>query len=92
MANQHFTLQLKHDTKHRKWQTLSVTTHSPQALAPEQYLQQYARENQFNPDQIAFRIVEIESSNIGTRDPEKYLRIVEIQPSAATANATLASA
>lgn len=78
-----FTIELKHDTAHRTWKRLSVVTLSTEALKPQDYLQQYAIDNQMNPDQLAYRVLEIDSSMIGT---SKFTRIVEEKESAATIN------
>lgn len=80
-----YTIHVKHDTKHRTWKRLSVTALSPQALDGDAYAAQYAADHQMNPDQIAWRVVEIDSSSVGSSDLG-FIRVIQQRPSAAADN------
>ena len=85
MSSSRFSIEIKHDTQHKKWRRLSVVTLSPQALDGDAYRIQFSSDNQMNPDQIAWRIVEIDPKTVGSRD-ESFIRIVSQQVSAAAGN------
>lgn len=80
-----FSIDIKHDTKHRSWKRLSVVTLSPEALDGRAYAHQYAIDNQMNVDQLAWRIVEIDSASVGAKTLD-FIRVVSSQSSAATEN------
>jgi hypothetical protein len=52
-----YAIEVKHDTKHRKWHRLSVSILEPMSSVASQYADQYAIDRQMNPHQIAFRLV-----------------------------------
>ncbi len=83
-----FTIEIKHDTAHRRWRVLSVIALTPERLIDDApaHAVQYAADQQMNPDQIACRVVEIDSSQIGQNPLSSYRRIVFNRVSAATAN------
>ncbi|ABD72145.1 hypothetical protein Rfer_4459 (plasmid) [Rhodoferax ferrireducens T118] len=83
-----YTIEVKHDTAHRKWKVLSVVAIVPERLIEDApaHAQQYASDHQMNPDQLACRVVEIDSSQIGQNPLSSYRRIVFNRVSAATAN------
>lgn len=83
-----FTIQVKHDTAHRTWKCLSVVSIAPDRLIEDApaHATQYAAEHSMNPDQMACRVVEIDSSQIGQRTLSSYRRIAFTRSSAATAN------
>lgn len=85
MSSTRFSIEIKHDTQHRKWRRLSVITLSPKALDGDAYRDQFACDNQMNPDQLAWRILEIDMALVG-RDSSTFIRIVEMKESAATEN------
>lgn len=80
-----FTIHVKHDTKHRTWKRLSVTTLSPDALDGDAYASQYATDNQMNPDQISWRVVQIEPASVGSNDLG-FIAVAKQRASAATEN------
>lgn len=86
MANQHFALELKESIAGAKWRRLSLTTISPEAIQVVEYVIQFAKDNQLNPDVVEARIVEIEAHQIGTKD-KGFIRVVSHHPSAAQVNA-----
>lgn len=83
-----FVIQVKHDTAHRKWKCLSVVSIAPDRLVEDAPVHaiQFAAEHSMNPDQVACRVVEIDSSQIGARTLSSYRRIIFSRSSAATAN------
>lgn len=85
MPSSRFSIEIKHDTKHKKWRRLSVVTLSPEALDGDAYRDQFARDNQMNPDQLAWRILEVDRKTIGLSD-DCFIRVVSEKVSAATAN------
>lgn len=85
MSTSRFCIEIKHDTKHKKWRRLSVITLSPEALDGDAYRDQFARDNQMNPDQVAWRILEVDSKTVGVNDG-CFIRVVSHKESAATAN------
>jgi hypothetical protein len=85
MANQHFTIELKTNGKTAKWKRLSVTTLSPEAIKPSDYVQQYASDLQLNPDTIEARVIEISRDQIGSKTGD-FIRIVSHHPSASQVN------
>ena len=52
-----YAIEVKHDTKHRKWHRLSVSILEPMSGVASQYADQYAIDRQMNPHQIAFALV-----------------------------------
>lgn len=82
-----YAIDLKHDTAHKTWKRLSVVALTPDRLIDEvgQYLNQYAADNQMNADQVAARVVEITSSQIGSKKAE-FVRVVFERESNASAN------
>lgn len=54
-------VEIKHDTRHRKWHKLSVRLLEPISAVASLYASQWAVENQANPHQIAFALVNTES-------------------------------
>lgn len=87
MSHRKFSIDFKHDTKQRKWKRMSVVTLSEAAIDAPALHTQYCTDNQFNPDQVAYRIVEVRSSDIGSRNADNYVRIVKTVHSAAAQNA-----
>ena len=85
MSTSRFCIEIKHDTKHKKWRRLSVITLSPEALDGDAYRDQFARDNQMNPDQVAWRILEVDAKTVGVNDG-CFVRVVSHKESAATAN------
>lgn len=88
MTSARFCIEIKHDTKHRKWRRLSVVSLSPHALDGDAYRDQFARDNQMNPDQLAWRIQEIDRSMVGD-DSASFIRTHQMKASAATVNRAL---
>jgi hypothetical protein len=86
MSHPRFAIDFKHDTKQKKWKRLSVITLSVEAIDTTAFHQQYCADHQFNPDQVAYRIVEVNSSHIGSSNANDYVRIVKTEQSAATQN------
>jgi hypothetical protein len=82
-----FAIDLKHDTQQRAWRRLSIVTISPDPLVEDlvAHIGQYARDHQMNPHQIAGRLVDIESSQIGS-NASNFKRIVLTRESNAMAN------
>ena len=82
-----YTIDVKHDTQHRTWKRLSVTTISPDPLTKDLavYIDQYARDHQMNPLQVAGRVVEIDSSQIESKKVA-FKRIVLERQSNAVVN------
>lgn len=82
-----YAIDLKHDSAHRTWKRLSVMALKPERLIAEsdQYAEQYAAFNQMNGDQIAVRVVEISSSQIGSAKPD-FVSVVYSRESNASAN------
>lgn len=82
-----FTIDLKHDTQQRTWKRLSIVTIAPNPLECDlvAHIEQYARDNQMNPDQIAGRVVEIDQSQIGS-NASGFKRVVLTRESNAMAN------
>lgn len=85
MSTSRFCIEIKHDTKHKKWRRLSVITLSPEALDGDAYRDQFARDNQMNPDQLAWRILEVDPKTVGVNDG-CFIRVVSEKKSAASAN------
>lgn len=56
-SQQSWAIEVKHDTKHRKWHRLSVSLLQPLSAVAAQYASQYAVDNQMNPHQIAYALV-----------------------------------
>ena len=52
-----WNIEIKHDTRHRKWHRLSVSMKEPWSTAGRLHACQWAIDNQANPDQVAFRLV-----------------------------------
>ena len=50
-------VEVKHDTKHRKWHRLSVSMKEPLSSVASLYADQYAIDNQMNKDCIAYALV-----------------------------------
>ena len=88
-----YTIHLKHDTRHRNWKALSVTTLKPERLIQDidPYKSMFAQDLQCSPDQISARVVEISSAQIGSRSAE-FVRVVHEAPSSAAVNRKSASA
>ena len=85
MVASRYCVEIKHDIKHKKWRRLSVVTLSPDALDGRAYRDQFAIDNQMNPEQLAWRILEIDSMTVGIKD-DGFIRIVSKMVSNATAN------
>jgi len=50
-------VEVKHDTKHRKWHRLSVSMKEPLSSVAALHASQYAIDNQMNADCISFALV-----------------------------------
>lgn len=83
-----FVIDIKHDTAHKSWRRLSVSTIAPDRLVQDldAHLVQYAADHQMNPHQLAGRIVEISVSQLGEKASKAPGRIHLERPSNATAN------
>jgi hypothetical protein len=83
-----YTIDVKHDTRHKTWKRLSVTAILPDCLVADldAYVAQYAADQQMNVHQVAGRVVEIDSSQIGSIKDVGFKSIVMLRESAATAN------
>jgi hypothetical protein len=82
-----YAIDVKHDTEHRTWKRLSVTAIAPDPLTRDlvAHIEQYARDRQMNPHQVAGRVVEIDASDIGSKTVA-FKRIVLDRQSNAVAN------
>lgn len=52
-----YAIEIKHDTRHRKWHRLSVSILQPMSSVAAQYAMQWAIDNQANFDQVAYALV-----------------------------------
>lgn len=53
-----YAIEIKHDTRHRKWHRLSVSILEPLSSVGAQYAEQWCVDNQANPHQVAFALVD----------------------------------
>lgn len=59
-----WTVEIRHDTRHRKWHKLSVKFAEPSSCIGSLHASQWAVDNQANPHLIAFALVNV---NTGER-------------------------
>jgi hypothetical protein len=59
-----YGIEVKHDTKHRKWHRLSVSMKEPWHSEASMHAEQYAIDNQMNKHQIACRLVNMDTGDI----------------------------
>lgn len=59
-----YGVEVKHDTKHRKWHRLSVSMKEPWHFEASMHAEQYALGNQMNKHQIACRLVDLDTGSI----------------------------
>lgn len=61
-----FIIELKHDSIHRVWRKLSVSTKQAKPLIDDltEYLRQYARDNQMNFSQLSGRVLDVDSGEV----------------------------
>lgn len=56
-----YAVEVKHDTRHRKWHRLSVSLKAPMSAVAAQYAWQWAIDNQANSDMVAYALVNKET-------------------------------
>ena len=82
-----YVIDVKKDGAQGKWKRLSVLAIAPDRLIDDlaPHMEQYAIEKQLNPDLISGRVVQIESSQIGSKEIT-FTRLMHLRESNATMN------